>query len=80
MPKFKIIVNPISGRGTGAHSIPVIRQTLQEYGLDFNIEQTERPGHAIELTQQAVRDGYLLGSTIFVFYELLLLISMPCCF
>lgn len=58
MPKFKIIVNPISGRGTGAHSIPVIRQTLQEYGLDFNIEQTERPGHAIELTQQAVRDGY----------------------
>jgi len=31
---------------------------MQEYGLDFDIVQTERPGHAIELTQQAVRDGY----------------------
>ncbi|MHB1354804.1 MAG: diacylglycerol/lipid kinase family protein [Anaerolineae bacterium] len=58
MPKFKIIVNPTSGRGTGARSIPVIRQTLVEYGLDFDLVQTERPGHAIELAQQAVREGY----------------------
>jgi diacylglycerol kinase (ATP) len=58
MPKYKVIVNPTSGRGTGARSIPTIRQTLQEYGLDFDIVQTERPGHAIDLTQQAVRDGF----------------------
>jgi diacylglycerol kinase (ATP) len=58
MQKYKIIVNPTSGRGTGARSIPAIRQALQEYGFDFDIEQTERPGHAIELTQRAVREGY----------------------
>jgi diacylglycerol kinase (ATP) len=56
--KYKIIVNPISGRGAGERSIPFIQKTLTEAGFDINLEMTERPGHAIELAQKAVRDGY----------------------
>jgi diacylglycerol kinase (ATP) len=55
---YKIIVNPISGRGTGAQSVPQIETWLRKHGLDFQIEQTERPWHAAELAQQAAQEGF----------------------
>lgn len=58
MPRYQIIVNPISGRGAGLASIPTIRQNLDALGVEYTITQTERPWHAAELTQQAVQDGY----------------------
>jgi diacylglycerol kinase (ATP) len=58
MAKYKIIVNPTSGRGTGEESIPKIESLLNEAGLDFNLVRTERPWHAVELARQAVVDGY----------------------
>ncbi len=54
--RYKIIVNPISGRGAGELAIPFIEQALP--GLDFDIVRTERPWHAAELARQAVLDGY----------------------
>ncbi len=56
--RYKIIVNPISGRGAGERAIPIIEQALLGYGLDFDIARTERPWHAAELAQQAALDGY----------------------
>ena len=58
MPRYQIIVNPISGRGAGLASVPTIRQNLDALGVEYTITQTERPWHAAELTQQAVQDGY----------------------
>lgn len=58
MPRYQIIVNPTSGRGAGLASIPAIRQNLDAMNVDYTIVQTERPWHGVELTQQAVRDGY----------------------
>ncbi|KPK89178.1 MAG: hypothetical protein AMJ88_17965, partial [Anaerolineae bacterium SM23_ 63] len=58
MSRYKIIVNPVSGRGAGESAIPHIDRQLREYGLDFDLVRTERPWHAVELTQQAVVDGY----------------------
>lgn len=58
MKTYKIIVNPVSGRGQGAASIPAIRQLLESYNLDYDLVQTERPWHAAELAEQAVHDGY----------------------
>jgi diacylglycerol kinase (ATP) len=58
MTKYKIIVNPISGRGEGGRSVPLIESALRGYGLDFDVVRTERPWHAAELAQQAARDGY----------------------
>nr|MBC7245227.1 diacylglycerol kinase family lipid kinase [Chloroflexota bacterium] len=58
MYQYKVIVNPIAGRGAGERAIPLIKQLLKGYGLDFDLIRTERPWHAAELAQQAVADGY----------------------
>lgn len=58
MTTHKIIVNPVSGRGKGAASIPTIRQLLESHDLRYDLVQTERPWHAAELAERAVRDGY----------------------
>lgn len=57
---YKIIVNPTSGRGNGARIIPQLEQCLQTHGVDFELVQTERPLHAIELAQQAAQDGFAI--------------------
>jgi diacylglycerol kinase (ATP) len=58
MSRYKIIVNPVSGRGAGENSVPHLNHQLRAYGLDFNLVRTERPWHAAELAQGAVSDGY----------------------
>jgi len=56
--KFLIIVNPIARRDNGARSIPAIRAAMTRLGANFELVQTERPGHAIEMAQQAATGGY----------------------
>jgi diacylglycerol kinase (ATP) len=58
MTKYLVIVNPVSGRGNGERSVPLIEAALRGYGLDFHLVRTERVWHAAELAQQAARDGY----------------------
>jgi diacylglycerol kinase (ATP) len=58
MSRYKIIVNPTSGRGEGGRSVPAIEENLKGLGLDFELVMTERPLHAIELAKEAVRDGF----------------------
>ncbi len=58
MHKYKIIVNPVAGRGAGDQAVPQIECLLNEYGLDFDIVRTERPWHAAELAQEAAGAGY----------------------
>ena len=58
MPKYKIIANPVAGRGAGDRCIPQIERVLSEYGLDFDIVRTERPWHAAELAREAAAAGY----------------------
>lgn len=57
MTKYRIIANPVSGRGAGEQAIPVVQELLRAQGLDFGIVRTERPWHAAELAEQAVREG-----------------------
>ena len=58
MNRYRIIVNPVSGRGTGERAIPRIEQLLGQHGLRFDLVCTERPWHAAELAEQAANDGY----------------------
>ncbi len=58
MLKYKIIVNPTSGRGTGEQAIPQIERMLNVYSLDFDLVRTERPWHAADLAQEAAIAGY----------------------
>ena len=58
MERYKIIVNPVSGRGAGELAIPAIERSLRGYGLDYDLVRTERPWHAAELAQEAAASGY----------------------
>lgn len=58
MSKYLIILNPISGRGTGERSAPIIERALTDHGLDYDLVRTERPWHAAELAREGVRKGY----------------------
>jgi len=56
--RYCVIVNPISGRGNGEQSIPIIEKELKRLNMDFNLKRTNGPWNAAELAQQAVKDGY----------------------
>jgi YegS/Rv2252/BmrU family lipid kinase len=58
MPRYQIIINPISGRGTGLTSVPYIKEYLEKQDWSYNICLTERPWHAAELAQESVAAGY----------------------
>lgn len=58
MPRYKIIVNPTSGRGLGEQSYPTIDAELKKLGLDYDMCRTKAPGHAIQLAKQAAGDGF----------------------
>ena len=58
MPKYKLIINPKAGKGLALASVPAIEQYLNDLTLDYDIVLTERPGHAIDLAYQAVKEGY----------------------
>jgi len=55
---YKIILNPTAGNGNGLNAIPEIEKLLNQHKLSFDLVRTERVGHGIELTRQAVKDGY----------------------
>ena len=58
MTTYKIIVNPVAGRGAGERAIPQIERMLSGHGLDFDLVRTEAPWHAADLAQEAVAAGY----------------------
>ena len=55
--KYLVIVNPISGRGHAEKMIPVIETEMRKHKLDFDLVRTERPWHAAEIAEQAVKAG-----------------------
>jgi YegS/Rv2252/BmrU family lipid kinase len=58
MPRTKVILNPIAGRGYGARAEPDVRRLLTAEGVEFDLARSDWPGHAIELAQQAAAEGY----------------------
>lgn len=58
MPRYKIVVNPTSGRGNGARLYSEIKQKLEAHQLDFDMVTTNQPWHGYEITREAVRQGF----------------------
>ncbi len=56
--KYLIILNPSAGSGSGLQALPEIEKHLQDAGLNYDLERTERPGHARELAAAGVDSGY----------------------
>jgi diacylglycerol kinase (ATP) len=53
MRKIIVIVNPVSGRGRGEASIPLIEGILRKIGVDYALVRTERAWHAADLARKA---------------------------
>ncbi len=58
MANIKVVLNPVAGRGFSLKAEPEIVQYLNELNCDFELVRTEEKGHAIELAEQAVADGF----------------------
>ncbi len=58
MGKMKVILNPVAGRGHGGRIESDLRQYLKSASVEFDLELTKGQGHAIELAQQASKDGF----------------------
>lgn len=55
--RILFIMNPISGTGSKASIPGVIGKNLDAEQFDYELRETSYPGHASELTRQAVSDG-----------------------
>lgn len=58
MPRYKIIVNPLAGRGHAGRIIPELTAHLDALDLDFDLIQTTAVGDGIHLAREAADDGY----------------------
>ena len=58
MTRYKIILNPTAGKGNGLKVRPEIEENLKKYNLDYDIDLTGFPEHAIELAKKAAADGF----------------------
>jgi len=54
-----VILNPYSNRWEAGRRAPELEARLSAANIDFILQKTERPGHAIELARNAVHSGYL---------------------
>lgn len=57
MTKHLLIVNPISGRGSGLKHKPLLEEFFSSHQIDYELVVTERPGHATEIARDAVERG-----------------------
>ena len=57
MPEALFIINPVSNRGATSKTWEAGRQKLVKAGVNFREHVTARPGEAIAVTRQAIRDG-----------------------
>lgn len=56
--KTLVIQNPISGRGHAAMQWRQVDAELRRYGFEFDLAQTERGLHAVELASEVREHGY----------------------
>jgi len=56
--KAKVIVNPVAAAGKVGKQWPQLRHTLLQYGLQFEADLTQYPGHATELARKALDDDF----------------------
>jgi YegS/Rv2252/BmrU family lipid kinase len=58
MSKVKIILNPTAGMNSAVKKIPDIKELLKKYGVDYELEITQRIGHATEIAGQTDGNEY----------------------
>lgn len=54
----KVILNPYAARWSARKRRPEVESALLIAGVEYDIEESQEPGHAIELAFQAVKNGF----------------------
>ncbi len=57
MPRYAVILNPISGRGRGRRLRPRLEALLQARGVEYELRETRGPGDAVRLAREARQAG-----------------------
>jgi YegS/Rv2252/BmrU family lipid kinase len=52
MKPIQVILNPNAGRGAGGQAKHKLMAALKNAGVDFELTETERPGHALQLASE----------------------------
>lgn len=52
-----LVVNPLAGRGKVSRAIPEMIDHLEQRGLEYELRETDGPGHATEITRGALLEG-----------------------
>ena len=55
--KIRVILNSHGGRLDNHAKLSLVERGMKAVGLDYCLEQTEYPGHGLELAHQAALDG-----------------------
>ena len=58
MPGYKIIANPVSGRGSGARAEAIVDRVFGRARVPYELTETRGPQEATHLAREAVRRGY----------------------
>ena len=56
--EYKIIANPVAGKGKAIALIDQVRLMLQERKAEFDFELTKAPGHAADIARSAAERGW----------------------
>jgi len=56
--RHKIILNPAAGKGKAAAQAYEVEQFLKKYNIDYDIDLTQHPWHASEMTIGAIQSGF----------------------
>ena len=54
---YSIIINPLSGNGLAARTLPALKALLDELGISYRVDQTVRAGDSRRLARQAVEES-----------------------
>lgn len=54
---YSIILNPASGNGLAARTLPKLENLLRETGISYRVDRTVRPGDSRLYARRAVEDG-----------------------
>ncbi len=58
MPAIKIVLNPTAGMNSAKEKIPQIRDLLKKYNIEYDLEITERIGHAADIAEHLDANVY----------------------
>jgi len=56
--EWYVLVNPVSGNGSGQKNWPAVKSLLEKAGVSFDFIISDRRGHVVDSAEEAIKNGY----------------------